>query len=80
MFRTINQKFYTIAGSLVFLFCLNYVQLAYFINEESRIARQGEEIIAFERGIRNLLNQFYQMRYWERMVFTQEFPITPHIP
>lgn len=74
MFRTINQKFYTIAGSLVFLFCINYFQLAYFINEESRIATQGEDIIDFERGIRNLLNQFYQMRYWERMVFTHEFP------
>lgn len=74
MFRTINQKFYTIAGSLVFLFCLNYLQLAYFINEESSIATQGEEIIDFERGIRRLLNQFYLMRYWERMVFTQQFP------
>ena len=74
MFRTINQRFYTIAGVLVFLFCLNYAQLAYFINEESRIAAQGENIIDLERNIRNLLNLFFQMRYWERAVFTQEFP------
>ena len=45
MFRTINQRFHTIAGLLVFLFCLNYVQIAYFINKESSIAAQGEEII-----------------------------------
>lgn len=74
MFRTINQRFYTIAGVLVFLFCLNYVQLAYFINKESRIAAQGEDIIEIERNIRNLLNLFLRMRYWERAVFSQEFP------
>jgi signal transduction histidine kinase len=74
MFRTINQRFYTIAGVLVFLFCLNYAQLAYFINQESRIAAQGESIIDLERNIRNLLNLFFQMRYWERAVFTQESP------
>jgi|GEM_PF-3802104 len=74
MFRTINQRFYTIAGVLVFLFCLNYVQLAYFINEESNIAAQGEDIIDIERNIRNLLSLFFRMRYWERAVFSQEFP------
>ncbi len=74
MFRTINQRFYTIAVVLVFLFCLNYVQLAYFINEESRIAAQGEDMIDIERNIRNLLNLFFRMRYWERAVFSQEFP------
>ncbi|MGD8949243.1 MAG: ATP-binding protein [Desulfobacterales bacterium] len=74
MFRTINQRFYTIAGVLVFLFCLNYVQLAYFINEESGIAAQGEDIIDIERNIRNLLSLFFRMRYWERAVFSQEFP------
>ncbi len=74
MFRTINQRFYTIAAVLVFLFCLNYVQLAYFINKESRIAAQGEDMIDIERNIRNLLNLFFRMRYWERAVFSQEFP------
>ena len=74
MFRTINQRFRTIAAVLVFLFCLNYAQLAYFINKESRIAEQGEDIIDIERNIRNLLNLFFQMRYWEQAVFSQEFP------
>ena len=74
MFRTINQRFYTIAGVLVFLFCLNYVQIAYFINKESSIAAQGEEIITIERNIRNLLSLFFRMRYWERAVFSQDFP------
>ena len=74
MFRTINQRFYTIAGVLVFLFCLNYVQLAYFINKETDIAARGEDIIGIERNIRNLLSLFFQMRYWERAVFSQEFP------
>lgn len=74
MFRTINQRFYTIAGVLVFLFCLNYVQIAYFINKESSIAAQGEEIISIERNIRNLLSLFFRMRYWERAVFSHDFP------
>ena len=74
MFRTINQRFYTIAAVLVFLFCLNYVQIAYFINKESSIAAQGEEIITIERNIRNLLSLFFRMRYWERAVFSQDFP------
>jgi signal transduction histidine kinase len=74
MFRTINQRFYTIAGFLIFLFCLNYFQLAYFIDKESRIAAQGQDIVATERNIRNLLNLFFRMRYWERAVFSQQFP------
>jgi signal transduction histidine kinase len=74
MFRTINQRFYTIAGVLVFLFCINYVQLADFIKKESRIAARGEDIIDLERNIHNLLSLFFRMRYWERAVFSQEFP------
>ena len=35
---------------------------------------QGEDIIEIERNIRNLLNLFFQMRYWERAVFSQDFP------
>ncbi|WP_372682103.1 ATP-binding protein [Desulfosarcina sp.] len=74
MFRTINQKFYTIAGVLVVLFCLSYVQVAYFINQQTRMAAQGEQIIGVERDIRNLLNLFFRLRYWGRAVFTQDFP------
>ncbi len=74
MFRTINQKFYLIATVLVFLFCLGYVQVAYFINQQSRIAAQGENIIGIERDIHSLLGLFFQLRYWERAVFSQEFP------
>jgi len=74
MFRTINQKFYTIAGVLVFLFCIGYIQVAYFINQQARIAAQGEEIIGIERDIRNLLSLFFRLRYWERVVFSQDFP------
>ncbi len=74
MFRTINQKFYTIAGVLVVLFCLSYVQVAYFINQQSRMAAQGEQIIGVERDIRNVLSLFFRLRYWERAVFTQDFP------
>ena len=74
MFRTINQKFYTIAGVVVVLFCLSYVQVAYFINQQSRMAAQGEDISGTERDIRNLLSLFFRLRYWERAVFTQDFP------
>ena len=74
MMRSINQKFYTIAGVLVFLFCLGYIQVAYFINQQSRIAAQGEGIVSMDRDIRNLLSLFFQLRYWERAVFTQDFP------
>ena len=74
MFRTINQKFYTIAGVLVLLFCLSYVQVAYFINQQSRMATQGEQILGVERDIRNLLSLFFRLRYWERAVFSQDFP------
>lgn len=74
MFRTINQKFYTIASVLVFLFCLSYIQVAYFINQQSRIAAQGEEIVGLERDIHKLLSLFFRLRYWERAVFAQDFP------
>ena len=74
MFRTINQKFYSIAGVLVFLFCFGYAQVAYFINQQTSSAAQVEEIIGIERGTRNLLSLFFRLQYWERAVFTQDFP------
>ncbi|WP_373500333.1 ATP-binding protein [Desulfococcus sp.] len=73
MFRTINQKFYGILGLLAILFSIGYAEMAYFLHKQSRVAAQGQRIVRVEREIGTLLNLFFEMRFWERAVFTQEF-------
>jgi signal transduction histidine kinase len=74
MLRTINQKFYTIAGLLIFLFFLAYVEVAFFLNQQSKAAEHSKQAVQIERQIHNLLILFNKMRFWERAVFSQDFP------
>ena len=73
MFRTIHRKFYGILGLLAVMFCIGYAEMAYFLQKQTQAADQGERIVRVEREIRTLLHLFFEMRFWERAVFTQEF-------
>lgn len=73
MFRTVNRKFYGILGLLAVMFCIGYAEMAYFLRKQTQAADQGRRIVGVEREIRTLLHLFFEMRFWERAVFTQEF-------
>ncbi|MBF0226126.1 MAG: response regulator [Desulfobacterales bacterium] len=74
MFRTINSKFYGIAGVLILLFCISYAELAFFLHKQSKSAGQGEKTVFFEREIRLLHDLFFELRFWDRAVIRQEYP------
>lgn len=74
MFHTINRKFYTISGLLIFLFALGYAQLAFFLHEQSQSAIRGEEVMFIEKETRSLQDLFFEIRFWDRAILAQNNP------
>ena len=74
MFRTINSKFYTIAGILILLFSLGYTVVAFFLHEQGQSAIREQEAVFIDREIRSLHDLFFEIRFWDRAVFSQDYP------
>ena len=74
MFSKVIHKFYLIGCLLGFLFLVGYAQLAFFLHNESQSALRGQEAVLFERDIRSLEDTFFQIRFWEKSVFSQDHP------
>jgi len=74
LFRSINSKFYTIVGVLVIIVCIGYAILAYFLSGQSQRTVRTQEAVFIEREIRSLHDLFYEIRFWERTIFTQGHP------
>ena len=74
MLRTINRKFYAIAGILLLLFCLGYTVLAFSLHEQGQIAIREQETVFIDREIRSLHDLFFEIRFWDRTVFFQDHP------
>ena len=68
MFRSVNSRFYAIAGVLVLIFGIGYAILAYFLREQSQSANLMQETVFIEREIRFLYDLFYEIRFWERAI------------
>ncbi|MEA2039780.1 MAG: histidine kinase dimerization/phosphoacceptor domain -containing protein [Thermodesulfobacteriota bacterium] len=74
MLRTINRNFYTIAGILVLLFGLGYTVVAFFLHEQGQNAIREQEAVFIDREIRSLHDLFFEIRFWDRAVFSQDYP------
>lgn len=74
MFHTINAKFYAIAVVLIFLFCLGYSILTFFLSDQHKNTMLIQEAVTIEREIRTLHDMFYEIRFWEVAVFDQKHP------
>ena len=72
MLRSINSRFYAIAGVLVLTFGIGYTILAYFLREQSQSAIVMQETVFTEREIRLLHDLFYEIRFWEKAILFQE--------
>ena len=74
MFRSVIHKFYLIGGLLVLSFLVGYAQLAFFLHHETQSATRGQKAVFLEREIRSLKEKFFEMRLWEKALFSQEHP------
>ena len=74
MLRSVNSRFYAIAGVLILTFGIGYAILAYFLREQSQSAIVMQETVFTEREIRFLHDLFYEIRFWEREILFQEHP------
>jgi len=72
--RSINSRFYTIAGVLVLIFAFGYTTLAYYLNEQRQSGEIMEETVLTEREIRSLIDLFHEIRTWERAILFQTHP------
>ena len=74
MLRSVIHKFYLIGGLLVVSFLVGYAQLAFFLHHETQSATRGQKAVFLEREIRSLKEKFFEMRLWEKSLFSQEHP------
>ena len=74
MFSKVIHKFYLIGAILGLLFLIGYVQLAFFLHNESQSALRAQKVVLIERDIRTLKEVFAEIRFWERAVFSQAQP------
>ncbi|CAB5135965.1 hypothetical protein D3OALGA1CA_3539 [Olavius algarvensis associated proteobacterium Delta 3] len=74
MLRTINRRFYTIAGVLVLIFGIGYTSLAYYLSEQTQRDVVMEETVFTEREIHFLHALFHEIRLWERAILFQRNP------
>ena len=74
MFRTINRKFYAIAGMLLLLFILGYTLLAFSLHKQGQIDMREQEAMFIDREIHSLHDLFLQIRFWDRTIFAQNYP------
>jgi signal transduction histidine kinase len=72
--RSVIHKFYLIGGLLVLSFLVGYAQLAFFLHHETQSAARGQKAVFLEREIRSLRENFFEMRLWEKALFSQEHP------
>jgi signal transduction histidine kinase len=72
--RSVIHKFYLIGGLLVLSFLVGYAQLAFFLHHETQSAVRGQKAVFLEREIRSLKETFFEMRLWEKALFSQEHP------
>ena len=74
MLRSVIHKFYLIAGLLVLSFLVGYAQLAFYLHHETQGAIRGQKAVFLERKIRSLKEFFFEMRLWEKALYSQEHP------
>ena len=74
MLRSVTHKFYLIGGLLILSFLIGYAQLAFFLRHETQSATRGQKAVFLEREIRSLRENFFEMRLWEKALFSQEHP------
>jgi signal transduction histidine kinase len=73
-FKSTRQRFYLIVGLLLLLFCIAYIQLAGFLNKLSTSAQRVQAATLIDKEIRWLGEQFWTLRFWEKVVQTQSHP------
>ena len=71
VFRSINSKFYLIAFLLTLSFGFGYAILAYFQLQQQLSSRLAQEAIVLERDISTLTELFSEIRFWEKVLLTQ---------
>ncbi|CAN2040845.1 two-component system, sensor histidine kinase and response regulator [Candidatus Magnetomoraceae bacterium gMMP-15] len=73
LFKSIKQKFYLIVGLLLLLFCIEYVELAMFINKLSVNSEKGQSAVFINKEIHKLKEEFWHLRFWEKAAHTQSY-------
>ncbi|MGW8193773.1 MAG: response regulator, partial [Desulforhopalus sp.] len=68
MLRSINSKFYLIAGLLLLYFIVGDSVLVYFLRQQSRSIILARDAVQLERNISALDAYYHQIRFWEQAI------------
>ncbi|MCP4403472.1 MAG: response regulator [bacterium] len=71
MFKRTKHKFYLIAGLLLLLFCIGYVELAVFLKRLSGSSEKVQAAALINQEILESRGEFWRLRFWESMLQTE---------
>ncbi len=74
MLRSLNSKFYAVTLLLVASFAIGYGILVYFLHQQTQSIALTRDIISLERDFSKLNKLFHEVRFWERVIFSQQNP------
>ncbi len=74
LFRNTKHRFYLVVGLLLILFCGGYIQMALFFNHLAERSKNRQAVSQTDKKIKELRSAFWQLRFWERVLRTQEYP------
>lgn len=74
MLRSINSRFYAVTLLLAFSFAIGYGILVYFLHQQTQSVILASDIISLERSFSKLNTLFHEVRFWERVIFSQHNP------
>ncbi len=73
-FKSIKQKFHIIVGILILLVCIGYAELAVFLNKLKTSSETVQVYAIINKDIKKLEKDFWELRFWEKVVNTQNHP------
>ncbi len=71
MFKRTKHKLYLIAGLLLLLFCIGYVELAVFLKKLSTSSERVPAAALIDKEIQEIKGEFWRLRFWESILQTQ---------
>ncbi|BBO89284.1 response regulator [Desulfosarcina ovata] len=74
MLRSINSKFYAVTLLLAVSFAIGYGILIYFLHQQTQSVTLARDTISLERRFSELNTLFHEVRFWERVIFSQKNP------
>jgi signal transduction histidine kinase/DNA-binding NarL/FixJ family response regulator len=74
IFKGIKPTFYLIAGLLLILFCVAYIEFAMFVNKMADSSDEEQTASFINNDINQMEKEFWKLRFWSKAVYAEQHP------